>query len=275
MEELKQMISAMNANMDNKFENMEKKLEELKVDITGIRKNNEEAIKRIEKVETEAIKRNIIIFGMEEGENNLSDLKDMMVTLCGKMVKNFSENDIDFVYRVGKKSDKVRPIKMGFVNCWKKSEILRNRKELKGTKIYVEEEISKEMLEENKKLIPKMKEERQKGNKAIIRNGKLIVEERQVKEVFNNKDEEAVERIMESNQKKRNLSEEGKNAVSQTAQKIKEAEKKHICSGVRKNSLEIFKFSKTGQNEENGPLMNADAKQACSLFRPRTGSYST
>lgn len=273
MDEIKQMIFAMNANMDKKFENMEKKFEELKIDIIGIKQSNEEALKRIEKVETETIKRNIIIFGMDEVENNLGELKDMLVTVFGRMIKNFSENDIDFVYRLGKKSEKARPIKMGFVNWWKKAEILRNRKELKGTKIYVEEEISKEMLEENKKLIPKMKEERQKGNKAIIRNGKLIVEDRQRKEVFVNKNEEQVEIVKEINQKKRNLSEEGKNAVSQTAQKAKEAEKRNVCSGVRKNSLEFF-WKTSNLNVEKSPLINADTQQACTSFRPRTNSYS-
>ena len=81
------------------------------------------------------------------------------------------------MYRLGKmnKEDKPRPILIFLVSAWKKSEIMKNKKKLKG--LYVNDDYSKETMEKRKELQPRLEEERKKGNIAYLKHDKLIIKE--------------------------------------------------------------------------------------------------
>lgn len=86
--------------------------------------------------------------------------------------------DISKIYRLGnrkKESNKPRPVLCTFINNWKKTEIIKNKKNLKT--IYIAEDYSKDVLEKRKELQAKLTEERQKGNIAYLKYDKLIVKE--------------------------------------------------------------------------------------------------
>lgn len=175
MEELKYLITGLSDNMNKQFS-------DLKINMSNVCstiKNNE---KRLNVVEKEMIKRNLIIFGVLENERNYWELERNVIKILKNLNgNNFSENDIDFIYRMGRKGAQNRPIKIGLIAYRKKIEILKNRKQLKGSQVYIEEELTKEEREENKKLIPLMLEKRKEGRHAIVRSGKLFVDGLEIK----------------------------------------------------------------------------------------------
>ena len=69
---------------------------------------------------------------------------------------------------------KHRQIVAKFQNLKTKEAILKNKKYLKGTNMFVREDFSEKILAKRKELLPKMHEERRKGNFAFLRYDKLV-----------------------------------------------------------------------------------------------------
>ncbi|CAH1101650.1 unnamed protein product [Psylliodes chrysocephalus] len=68
--------------------------------------------------------------------------------------------------------------------------ILQKTRSLKGTNILIDENYPKEVQEERRKLIIKMKEARNKGHKAQLRYNKLIINDELYKEKDTHQNEE-------------------------------------------------------------------------------------
>ncbi|KAK4875437.1 hypothetical protein RN001_011859 [Aquatica leii] len=71
-----------------------------------------------------------------------------------------------------------------------KNEYFKNAKTLKGTDIWIDEDYPKEVQDERRRLIPYMKEARNKGYKALIRYDKLIINNETYRTKDLEKDEE-------------------------------------------------------------------------------------
>ena len=84
---------------------------------------------------------------------------------------------VEAAYRIGKKSkDRARPIKVKFRSLNDKNEVMALRKKLKGTTIYVNNDMTK-LEKENSELLHKhFKDAKEKGRKAYYRKGLLWVE---------------------------------------------------------------------------------------------------
>ncbi|CAG4954569.1 unnamed protein product [Colias eurytheme] len=148
-------ILAENKDLKMKMLNLEKEMEYLKRD----KKQN-----------------NIIIFGLKEEQESAPGLIQEVKKIFNKDLNiNIEDFEINNAYRIGKKNleGKPRPVLLSFVSSWKKNEVMKVRKNLKG--IYISEDYSKEVLEKRKMLQSKLKEERMKGNFAYLKYDKLIV----------------------------------------------------------------------------------------------------
>uniref|UniRef100_A0A2A4J3C0 Endonuclease-reverse transcriptase n=1 Tax=Heliothis virescens TaxID=7102 RepID=A0A2A4J3C0_HELVI len=157
--------------MDEKLNPIIKENEQLKQKVCNLEKE-------IEYLKREKKSNNIIIFGLEEGENSTSELfKSVKVILKEDLNINMEEFELNNIYRLGKNKvqNKPRPVHCSFVSAWKKEEIMKNRKNLKN--IYISEDYSKEVLEKRKALLPRLKEEREKGNIAFLKYDNLVVKE--------------------------------------------------------------------------------------------------
>ncbi|KAF9418052.1 hypothetical protein HW555_005036 [Spodoptera exigua] len=119
-----------------------------------------------------------LIYGLKEGEKSTTELinytkqkfqEELDITL--------GDYDINRIYRIGKITNKgrPRPTLLSFTNGWKKSEIIKNKK--KSKVLYIADDYSKETLEKRKALLPKLKEERNKGNIAYLKYDELIIKE--------------------------------------------------------------------------------------------------
>ena len=77
---------------------------------------------------------------------------------------------LDIVHRIGKPSAerRHRDILMKFSNIDQREAVLRNKKNLKGKSVYINEDFCKNTVEIRKKLFLKVKEARQKGMQAYV-----------------------------------------------------------------------------------------------------------
>ncbi|CAH1173853.1 unnamed protein product [Phaedon cochleariae] len=95
-------------------------------------------------------KRNTLrIYGVEEVANEVV-LKTVATFIKSKLNIACSSADIDCAFRVGKDekdSTKVRPILVNFVNNWKRTEIFRAKKLLKGSEFSIYEDLTKKNYE--------------------------------------------------------------------------------------------------------------------------------
>ena len=101
-------------------------------------------------------------------------IKEIISTKLNIQTDEFT---IERAHRVGKQytSDKPRPIVAKFNNYKVKESIMKNKKGLKGSNVYIREDFSQKVLARRKELLPKMYEERKNGNIAVLRYDRLVV----------------------------------------------------------------------------------------------------
>uniref|UniRef100_A0A1Y1K306 Uncharacterized protein n=1 Tax=Photinus pyralis TaxID=7054 RepID=A0A1Y1K306_PHOPY len=178
-------IENMFAEIANKLTGMDDKFERLINENTAMKEQNrlmKEKIlhqdRKIDSLEREIRRKNIIIKGVEDIINERAeDTRDKVTKLMQDIgVEMDEKNDIDEIRRIGKfKNQYKRPIIIKLTSGMKKTQILHSSKNLKGSNIWIDEDYSREILEERKMLIPHMKEAKQKGYKTQMKYNKLII----------------------------------------------------------------------------------------------------
>lgn len=181
MEKLERMFEQINGNMQI----MNSKLDSIVTEMSKIKEENsklkEIVIKQEEKINSlqrEIRKKNIVIKGVEETENEIEKVTyDKVISIIQKIGITINpKEDIDVVKRIGKyKNERKRPILIKLTKESTKFMILKNAKNLKGTDIWIDEDYPKEVQEERRRLIPEMKEARNKGYSAQMKYNKLII----------------------------------------------------------------------------------------------------
>lgn len=124
---------------------------------------------REEKREKEQRKNNIIIKGMGLTENeNEQSIKDLIKKSIGV------DTVIKRVYNINKKEE--WKIILAEVETWEqKREIMLHKNKLKGTKIYIENDLTKEERRIQTELVKIAKDEREKGSRVKIGYKKLVI----------------------------------------------------------------------------------------------------
>lgn len=179
-------IAEMFQQIDGNMRQMNCKLDMLVLEMKQIKDENkklkskvEEQEEKIERLERTIRSKNIIIKGINEEEReNQNTIKERVNLVMQKMGVNVEmEKDIDEIARIGKYTPgRKRPIMVKLLRESTKSEIFRNAKQLKGTDIWIEEDFPKNIQEERRALIPKLKDARNRGYRAVLRYNKLIVD---------------------------------------------------------------------------------------------------
>ncbi|CAH2085156.1 unnamed protein product [Euphydryas editha] len=174
-DKLNQQTSLISTNVTNNImqafdEKMKTLLEEnnnLKTRITKLEQ-------KIEFMEKDKRKNNLVFFGIEEKEKTEFELVECMKKIIEEMGIQLESQEIAKIYRIGQRSNKNRPIVVSFTTTWKKNLIQKNKSNLPKD-IYLTEDYPKEVLETRKKLKPIVEEERKKGNFAYIKYDKIVV----------------------------------------------------------------------------------------------------
>lgn len=164
--DIKEYINDELKNLKNTFEEeINKKTAELEEKYLNLKT-------RYEKLEKELRKNNVIIFGLENPQENCCDyVISKLNTLLGV---NITRNDINNLYPIGKQTIK-RPIIVKFTSYLTKQEVLKNGKKLKNTNISIADELTLEERREKKILWQHLKKAREAKLNAFIKSNRLTI----------------------------------------------------------------------------------------------------
>ena len=87
---------------------------------------------------------------------------------------DLQENDIDMCHRLGKPGITERPIIVKYVSRMKRNVLLRRRKELKGTQIYVNEDLTHLNRHVFKIIRKELEDPDRAPERVFVREGKLF-----------------------------------------------------------------------------------------------------
>lgn len=136
---------------------------------------------KIRALENSKRRNNIVFFGVQENERGKCELVQNIKDIIEEAGVHIDCQEIATAFRLGKKGDKTRPVLVEMNSSCKKQLIFMNKKNLPAH-VFVNDDFPKEVLEKRKQLLPKLEEERKKGNTAYIKYDKLIIKENNSKE---------------------------------------------------------------------------------------------
>lgn len=123
------------------------------------------------KAEKKARKNNLIIVGLEVDFGNI--VESTIAKLNQILNLSLSKLSINNIYSLGRSS--LALIKVEFTSFLAKSLVLKNRSKLRGTKIYIREDLCDKDRRDEKILRSHLREARKKEYKAYLKNGFLYV----------------------------------------------------------------------------------------------------
>lgn len=170
MLEMKEDIKGTIINsLNEKFNNLERKYELLE-------EKTEKQSNKINNLERQCRRKNLILFGAEEIEKSYDELEKMVINIINTYIKISCDTyNIEAVRRLGKKGEKVRPIVITFNTLGFKLKIQKNKHNLQNTYYYLKEDYPIEVLNKRKELQVQLQKEKEAGNTAFIKYDKIII----------------------------------------------------------------------------------------------------
>ena len=164
-----QITQNLNIILEEKFASWEEKHQKLR-DMVEYQE------RRIQFMEKQARQRNIVFFGIKENESSYVDLENNLIKIIKDHLSiNLENRDLEAIKRVGRKGDKPRPLVATFSTLGIKINICKQKRLLKNTSYYIDDDYPKHILEKRKELKNQIIQERQKGNRAVIKYDKLVI----------------------------------------------------------------------------------------------------
>lgn len=159
-------------------ENVNKEVKEVKQKVLILEAENNTLKERLQTIERTLRKNNVVFYGIEEIENETFEHLAYQIKNLLKEKLAVDPPIIEFtnIFRLGKASNKKRPILVKLLSYETKINILKNKTKLKGTGIFISEDLSKENREERNILVKNLKEARGKNKQASIRGNRIIIE---------------------------------------------------------------------------------------------------
>lgn len=163
-------VKSMCQAMQKKYEELETKVKEQQDTILLMQKNMN--------------KKNIIIHGVHEFPREKDNLKGEVVSFINeKLEVNLGLEKVESVYRMGRSTGlSIAPIKLSLTEYKVKMEVLSKRVKLKGTSIYINEDLPKELRMRNAEI-----RRRSKMNGGENFKKRLMVQSSEEEEIKGNK----------------------------------------------------------------------------------------
>lgn len=138
---------------------------------------------------TESEKKKIVIYGLVEYfREPESHLHGRIVEMFGELLNTDLTGYIEDTYRVGRRTNKNRPLVVELISKRMVKYLLENNHRLRGTGISISEFLNKNAQKERKNMLEEMFLARKKGLHAVIRNKQLVIEGKLVSKKENNYD---------------------------------------------------------------------------------------
>lgn len=165
---------AINKKIDEKFTQIENKTYQLEQKI-------EHQQRSIDFLDKQLRMKNLVFFGVNETEKYYDDLHNMILDIIHtKMNIRCQTWEIATVSRKGKRDGRTRPVIVTLTTTSRKLELLRNKKTLNDTGIYIKEDFSPAVIQKRKELQEDLKRERDSGKNVVLRYDKLITLDRPI-----------------------------------------------------------------------------------------------
>lgn len=148
---------------------VEKKLKELEEKVAMLEDDNYKLNNKIVEMEQFSRRNNIRIFGITE-ENAENPAEKVITFFKEKLATEINVNQLETCHRIGNGKDVRRPLFVKFMSHATKTEIIKKRKLLKGSKIIVVEDLTKKRYELFKATVQKCGKTR-----TWTSNGKVMV----------------------------------------------------------------------------------------------------
>lgn len=163
--ELKNSIEASEARLLMKIESLNNKIRTLE-------KEKLELSNKVELLERESKKKNLVIFGLNRNPREVS-----AASICREIKQLLNvqliESDISNIFTLGNVENS--PIKLELVSYLKKREILQNCHKLKGTKTYIVHDLTEKQRSDNKILRTHLHQAREHTKDSYIKGNRLYV----------------------------------------------------------------------------------------------------
>lgn len=171
----KQVMAKVQENLQELNENFTQKLEHIELKTKELEEKFEKQQMNLERLEQQLRKRNIIFFGLEEDEKCYTDLEKTILNILNHTMKIACEQrDIELVRRLGKRNGNTRPVALTVTTMGLKIKILRNKKLLQNSNIYLKEDYSPKILQKRKELQDEFLSRREQGESVIMKRDKII-----------------------------------------------------------------------------------------------------
>lgn len=207
-EDFSSMINSLMQSFNDRYDKLQASVTEVKVsleysqkDIDNLQKSvitqdetqksisNEAAIitdnlndisNKLDYLENQSRRNNIIFDGIPETKQETWKVSEEKVLSVLKTNMGFTDDPpIERAHRVGSANPrKTRPIVVKFLNFKDRDTVLRNGKKLRGTSVYVRDDLSEKVLARRRSQMDLLKEARQEGKIAYFNYDRLIIRER-------------------------------------------------------------------------------------------------
>lgn len=152
------------------------RLSDVDSDLFVVAKNISSFLPKLDYLDSQFRKNNILIDGIPESENESWVKSEKKVRQIFAEKLKLSDMEFERIHRTGTSvGDRARPIVARFVSRKDKARVMEKAKNLKGTNIYINEDYPEEVRQKRKELIPAMKAAREWGEIAFLRYDKLII----------------------------------------------------------------------------------------------------
>lgn len=173
---LKNEIGNIKADIANVNNNLNQQFNEIKLKNTQLDERLSNVENRVEYFDKLLKRKNIIIYGIENNRENAEQLDDLVLNFMKESLKiEFDYSDIDFTSRMRNGNKNNGPIIVGLTTLRKKRHIFYNKKNLKGSRIYISDDLTLKESQKEKELILQMMNYRKNGKHAVIKRGQLFV----------------------------------------------------------------------------------------------------
>lgn len=191
LETILSTMQAMESKLMNEIKSLKEVNEQLQSRCSNLEKTVQHQNETILQLQKRIDSNNIIIHGIDEIDDS-SKLEDIVIGIVNeKMNIELKSEEIEEIFRIGQvKGLSPRPIKIRMVNKKSKLNIIKNRSKLKGTKIFINDDLpkilrireaekrrqayEKRSRYNGKRLLPQSSGECEEVESKIIQNAKKI-----------------------------------------------------------------------------------------------------
>lgn len=135
---------------------------------------------KIKYLEGQSRRNNLVFDGiMESPGETWAETEEKVKKVLAEKLQLKKDTELERAHRTGKPGgDRPRPIVVRFLRYKDRSTILQHTKNLKGSKIYINEDYTDAVRRKRKELMPDLRAARERGDIAYLRHDKLIIRPR-------------------------------------------------------------------------------------------------